>query len=131
MPDLRVPRPTPSAARRQRRCSRARADGAVRLATRGELDIATVPQLDRALRRAQASADSVVLDLDGLEFTDSCGAHLLLEAHRRMRAAGARLVITRLTPEVEWLFDVIGIDRLLEIVEDGPRNPDITLTLAA
>jgi anti-anti-sigma factor len=106
-------------------------DGAVHLAPRGELDIATVPQLDRALRRAQAASDFVVLDLGGLEFVDSSGAHLLLETHRRMRAADARLVIAHVTAEVRWFFELIGIDRVLEIADDDQANLDMALTAAA
>ena len=44
----------------------------------GELDIATVPQLDRVLRDAESVAPQIVLDLGGLEFVSSCGAHLLM-----------------------------------------------------
>ena len=56
----------------------------------GELDIDAVPELDRALRHADAPL--VVLDLRELEFIDSSGAHLLLAADRRIRRAGRRLV---------------------------------------
>ena len=60
--------------------------------------------------------DDVVLDLGDLELIDDSGALLLLEANRTMRAAGARLIITRVTPEVGWFLALIGVDRLLEIV---------------
>jgi anti-sigma B factor antagonist len=65
------------------------------VAVTGELDIATVPRLDRALRRAEVDAALVVLDLRELEFPDSSGAHLLLAADRRIRRAGGRLVVVR------------------------------------
>ena len=117
MSDLQTRRRPGAAGRRpQLRCSRAASDRSVHLALRGELDIATVPYLDRALRRAQGSSDVVVLDLGDLELIDSSGALLLLEANRQMRADGAHLLITRVTPEVEWFLALIGIDRLLEIV---------------
>ena len=37
-----------------------------------------MPQLDQALRRAEAGAVLIVLDLRALEFIDSTGAHLIL-----------------------------------------------------
>jgi anti-sigma B factor antagonist len=99
------------------------ADGtAVRVAVTGELDIATVPRLDRALRRAQAAADSIVLDLRGLDFVDSSGAHLLLAADRRIRQAGGRLIIVRGSEEVEWFFALIGVDRELDLVDRPPAS---------
>jgi anti-anti-sigma factor len=103
----------------------------VHLAPRGELDIATVPHLDRALRRAHASSDLVVLDLSGLDFVDCSGARLLLEADRRMRGDGARLIITRVTPEVAWFLALIGMDRLLEIVDDDAASAEPALIAAA
>jgi anti-anti-sigma factor len=130
--DLQTRRPPQAAGRQQElRCSRPVPNSAVHLAPRGELDIATVPHLDRALRRAHASSDTIVLDLSGLELVDSSGAHLLLDADRRMRDAGGRLIITRVTPEVEWFLALIGIDRLLEIVDDEAASLEQALIAAA
>lgn len=89
----------------------------------GELDIGTVPQLDRALRRAQADATLVVLDLRELEFVDLSGAYLLLAADRRIRRAGGRLVVVRGNAEVEWFLALIGLDRELELVDWPPAAP--------
>jgi anti-sigma B factor antagonist len=89
--------------------------GASRVVPCGDLDIAMVPELDRALRRANEISDVVVLDLRDLEFVDSCGADLLFEADRRMHAAGAQLVVTHVSAEVGWFLSLTGIDRVLEI----------------
>jgi anti-anti-sigma factor len=84
------------------------------------LDIATVSEVDHALRRAEAAASLVVFDLRGLDFVDSCGAHLILAADRRIRRAGGRLVIVRGSLEVQWLFALMGLDRELELVDEPP-----------
>ena len=79
------------------RCLRTNGGGTVSVTVAGELDVATAPLLDRALRSAWAStsADVVRLDLRRLEFIDSTGAQLLLDADRRIRNAGGRLIIVR------------------------------------
>ncbi len=60
----------------------------------GELDVATVPAVEAALRRAEAcGADEVVLDLSGLTFIGSAGLRLILEADDRARSAGHRLTL--------------------------------------
>jgi anti-anti-sigma factor len=86
-----------------------------------------VPRLDRALRRAESDAESIVLDLRELEFVDSSGAHLLLASDRRIREAGGRLVVVRGSDEVEWFFRLVGLDRELEVVDrppfEGPGPP--------
>ena len=96
------------------------ANEAACITVRGELDIATVPRLDRDLRQAETETALVVLDLRELEFIDSSGTHLLLAAHRRMCAAGGRLVVVRGAPEVTWLLELIGLDLELELVDWPP-----------
>ncbi len=85
----------------------------------GELDIASVPQLDQALFRAEAGAEVVVLDLRPLEFIDVSSARVLLAAHRRIRRAGGRLVVVRPASKTDSFFELLGLDRELELV-DGP-----------
>jgi stage II sporulation protein AA (anti-sigma F factor antagonist) len=83
----------------------------------GELDIATVPALDRQLRAAERAAPVVVLDLHSLELVDSSGAALILSTDRRMRRAGGRLLVGRGSVEVQWLLALMGVDRELEFVD--------------
>ena len=81
----------------------------------GELDIATVPQLDRMLRESQVEARLVVLDLRELEFMDSCGAHALVGHAVRARKAGRRLVLLRGRVIVDRMLTLTGCSGDLEI----------------
>jgi anti-sigma B factor antagonist len=98
-------------------CRRFDTVGAVRTAVAGEPGIAAVPELDLMLRRAQADARVVVLDLCELEFIDWSGAHVLLEAECRARGAGGRLLVGRDTAQIDRLFVLSGVDRRLALVE--------------
>jgi anti-sigma B factor antagonist len=109
--------PLTGVGRRPFSCSRIDAAGAARLVLGGELDVATVSHLDDALRRAQADAPLVIVDLRELQFTDSGGAHLILAADRRARRAARRLVVVRGPADVERGFALMGIDRQLELVD--------------
>ena len=63
--------------------------GAVRIALRGELDLAHAYTFDEELRRVEARRPAcVVLDLRELTFLDSCGLARLLAARRRARRLG-------------------------------------------
>jgi anti-anti-sigma factor len=93
---------------------------AKRVTVAGELDIATVPQLGDALRRAQADAAWVVVDLRKPELVDRCGAQLLPAADRRLRQAGGRLIVVRGSREVESFLEPTGIDRELKLVDQPP-----------
>jgi anti-anti-sigma factor len=63
--------------------------GALRVAVRGELDLATAGRLEAAL--ADPAAARVRVDLRGLTFMDSTGVRTLLQATEDARAAGRDL----------------------------------------
>jgi len=66
----------------------AMAGSMARVTVAGELDIATSPQLERALRRIEVDPAPVFLDMRELEFMDRRGVHVILAADRRVRSAG-------------------------------------------
>jgi len=98
-------------------CSRARTATTSRITLAGELDLATVAELDRELRRAEQDATMIVLDLRALEFMDLSAAQLVLTADRRIRRAGGRLVIVR-GAEVAWFLTLVCVDHLLEFAAE-------------
>ena len=102
--------------------------GCVHVVPQGELDVATIPQLDHSLRIACDSGNDVVLDLRELDFIDSSGAHLLIAADRRFRRSGGRLRVINGSGEVAWLLQLVGVDRELDVIE--PPQPDGSLGAA-
>jgi anti-sigma B factor antagonist len=95
----------------------------VRLQLRGELDMSTRPQVERALRRAEDSGAVVIeLDLGGLTFMDSSGVHIALEAHDRAERQGHTLVLLEGADTVQRIFKLTGTEHLLGI-RNGLREP--------
>ena len=84
------------------------------IALYGELDVATAPEVERELLRAEATdATQIVLDLSALHFMDSTAVQLLLDADARSRADGSRLAMLRAAPGVQQVLDMSGVsDRL-------------------
>jgi anti-anti-sigma factor len=87
-------------------------DDAVTMVVSGELDLATSPMLDHALRVAPPR---IVLDLRGLTFMDCSSLGLLVAAAERTRATGGRFRVVRGTRIVDRLFAVTGVERRLEM----------------
>jgi stage II sporulation protein AA (anti-sigma F factor antagonist) len=56
-------------------------NGHVVLAARGEIDIATAPEFERACHRLTAFTENLTLDLSDVTFMDSSGLMVLLGAH--------------------------------------------------
>jgi anti-sigma B factor antagonist len=89
----------------------------------GELDLATVPQLERSLQEPQLQARLVVLDLRKLAFMDSAGVHAIVNASIRARHVGGRLVLLRGPANVDRVFRLAGSSDDLEIREDPAELP--------
>ena len=87
--------------------------GAVRLAVSGEVDLVTGPELERALFRAEDRSQAVTLDLRDVEFFDSTGLQILLDADHRAREAGRELVVVAGDSEAARVFEITQVaDRL-------------------
>lgn len=91
---------------------------AVRVVVSGELDLATAPTLDAAVRRAMAIARDVVLDLSAVRFIDSTGLYTIIGAVREAQTSGIELRISsNLRPQVARLFQLVGMAGTLPFAE--------------
>jgi anti-sigma B factor antagonist len=89
------------------------------VAPSGELDIATVDQL-RAVLGDREPGQDLELDLRRLSFVDTSGLQLLVELHRRSASETFRLRIVRGSTNVQRVFEIAGLERVLPFVEgDG------------
>lgn len=83
---------------------------------RGEVDLATAPELDEVLAAIGASDGPVVVDLSEVSFLDSSGLSVLVRSHQCLRASGGdglRLVVTR--PATQRVLDATGLTEVFEI----------------
>jgi anti-sigma B factor antagonist len=87
----------------------------------GELDIATLPELERAVTRMRSQGlERLVIDLRELAFLDSMSIELLLRLNGELTAAGASLVVVRGPRAVNRIFDLMELDRVLTLVDEPP-----------
>lgn len=83
------------------------------VAVRGELDLYTAPEFERALDLNGSAGARVVVDLRECTFIDSTGLGILVTAHRRN--GGSALLIVASSMEVLRAFEVSGLDRQLTL----------------
>lgn len=95
--------------------ARPQGPGVTRVSLSGELDMLSASCLGDALAAARGSV-AVILDLSQLTFMDSSGLHAILTARNRLSEAGCRLVILRGSHQVQRVFEVSGVDGVLEFV---------------
>jgi anti-anti-sigma factor len=81
---------------------------------RGEIDLATAPQLRTDLEAAIASDEShLLIDCTHLTFIDSTGIAVLLAANRNLQDTGRHLLIVNVGPQPRQAFEVLGLADLL------------------
>jgi anti-anti-sigma factor len=82
---------------------------AARLSLHGELDLASVPQLEAELASIEAqSPKRIVVDLDQLAFIDSTGLRTLIQADARAREQGWELLLSPGDQSIQRVFELTG-----------------------
>ena len=88
----------------------------------GELDFATVPDLETAMAPLMAVAGrSVLLDLRALDFIDVAGLRLALRLESLAQLHGVRFALVRGPVCVDRVFDLTGMGRFVSVIDD-PRE---------
>jgi len=85
----------------------------VRVQVRGELDLATADLVADQLRRLRERHETVVLDLDTVEFMDAAGLRVVLTAAEDARRDGWSFTVTHGSAPVRRLFGLLELDGLL------------------
>src|SRR3712207_9022029 len=100
-----------------------RADRVV-LTPRGELDMASAPELEQAIMPRLQEGTWVLLDLRYLDFIDSSGLRVVVGAHRAAEERGGRFTCVRgaAGSTVHRIVEIAGIDGVIEMVDD-PAQP--------
>ncbi len=84
-------------------------DGTVRLSLEGELDLAGAPEMEASLTAAaRENPARLIVDLSRLQFIDSTGLRLLLQADARAKERGYELVLRPGAQAVQRVFEVTG-----------------------
>ncbi len=96
--------------------SRRRVGDVIVVAPAGEIDLATVDDLQAAVDAAAGETEQVVLDLREVTFIDSAGLRLVLQNSRAIASFG----VVRGPREVQRVFDLVGLDDRLTMLDRPP-----------
>ena len=83
----------------------------------GEIDLATVGQLEDALAASGDGSTDVAVDLMGVTFMDSTGLRALLAANQNLSESGRRLVLIVNGGPVDRMLDISGVGQTLAIFQ--------------
>ncbi len=85
----------------------------------GELDLAAEERFTEAMDGSGPHGSPVILDLRDLDFIDSMGLRLVLDAKRRRDEAGGSLGVYLAEGKVKRVFDLVGLNG--DLVVEAPR----------
>ena len=87
---------------------------------RGEIDMQTAAQLERVLDDIIAKgALLVTLDLEQVDFLDSSGLRVILEASNKLRAQEGQLLLEGASSAVERVLELTGVIERLRQARDS------------
>jgi anti-sigma B factor antagonist len=101
-------------------------EGAILIALFGELDISEIEAVEKVLAAAESKRPTaLIIDLRGLEFMDSSGIRLVVEADLRAREEDRRLILVRGSEAVHRVLTIALLDKRLEFLDEPPADfPD-------
>lgn len=86
------------------------------VSVRGEVDLATGPEFERALFAVpEDGVESMIVDLTDCSFMDSTGLHLLTRSQERFERSGGRVAVVAANRGVLRLFELAQLDQLVPI----------------
>jgi anti-sigma B factor antagonist len=94
-------------------------EGVELLLVEGEIDIASAPRLISVLNRAvQEALRSLVVDLSEVDFMDSTGLALLINAHRRLARRSKGFAVVCPPGRLRRVFEVTDMVETLHVCPD-------------
>lgn len=91
-------------------------EGGTVVRVEGELDMATSPDLEKALESADKDG-RVVIDLTGCTFLDSSAVRVLLATARAAETANGRVALVARDPGILRVLEIAAVDTLLPVHE--------------
>ena len=89
-------------------------NGGASLSLEGELDLATATALEERLGELEDDGSKhLTVDLGGLDFIDSTGLRVLIQANARAQERGHELVLLPAQESVQRVFEITGALRAL------------------
>ncbi|HEX8073721.1 MAG TPA: STAS domain-containing protein [Thermoleophilaceae bacterium] len=96
--------------------------GALIVAPKGEIDMATANRVAEALAGAGPEQRVIVLDLREVTFLDTSGVRLVVAEQRRAQEGSHRFAVVRGPAGVQRIFSISGLDGEPGLMVDDPAD---------
>lgn len=81
-----------------------------RVVARGDIDLATAPELGNLLRELMTQGIRIiVIDASGVDFLDSSGIRVLVQASNDLEPDGGKIYLENMSAPVARILDITGL----------------------
>ncbi len=91
------------------------AEGCIRVALSGEIDIYNAPAIQEELLSLASNSNEVQISLADLNFIDSTGLGMLIRLARELKGKKGSVVVINPQPQVYKLLETTGLDSVLTV----------------
>lgn len=85
---------------------------------KGDVDASSSIHLDNSIKASvQEGAKKIIVDCSNLEYISSAGLGVFMSYLEEFKANKVRIVLFGLNPKVYNVFQILGLDQLMNIVE--------------
>ncbi|MCE7794151.1 STAS domain-containing protein [Salipaludibacillus sp. CUR1] len=89
----------------------------------GEVDVYTASKLKETLTPLAEQGDkNLIVDLSGVDYIDSTGLGIFIGALKTTEKNGNTLMLTGLNERVRRLFEITGLNEVIDIEVDNKRE---------
>ena len=93
-------------------------DGALTVELSGEVNTLTAPELKELLDENLPEIQTLFLDFADCDYVSSAGLRVLLDAFKKMQAAGNTMTIQNIGPGFSEVLEVTGLDVVFGCVKE-------------
>ncbi|MDL4773677.1 MULTISPECIES: STAS domain-containing protein [Thermomonosporaceae] len=83
----------------------------------GELDVVSRERFEEAMGGVLDTGGPMIIDMREVTFCDSTGLNAIVMANRRATERGTLVALIALTPRVERVFRITGVDKFIPIYD--------------
>jgi len=90
----------------------------------GDVDASSSIYLDEAISEVEAQAKNILVDCSKLEYISSAGLGVFMSRLQDYENEGRRMILFGLSDKVLNVFQILGLDQLLVIVDNFEEAKD-------
>jgi anti-sigma B factor antagonist len=85
----------------------------------GAINVNTFDKLENAIDELfNAKKHRIIIDVAGVKYVSSAGAGVLMNAYLQAQENGGKIVLTRLSPGVRDVLDLLNLHNVIPIADD-------------